>query len=207
MNKPNTIIMNKVLPAFLSLLLLASCQSSRKGSTSLKQTNNNQALYWQSLQALCGKAYQGTIVAAPATDTTFKGKTLLMHVRSCEPGRIRIPFFVGEDRSRTWVFTKTDNQLSLKHDHRHKDGTPDSITQYGGLTSNSGMANLQLFPADQETTNLLPAAATNVWWVEVVPGKYFTYNLRRMGTDRLFSIRFDITTPVAIPEAPWGWKD
>jgi len=40
-----------------------------------------------------------------------------------------------------------------------------------------------------------------------VPGKYFTYNLRRMGTDRLFSIRFDIAMPVAAPEAPWGWKD
>ena len=78
---------------------------------------------------------------------------------------------------------------------------------YGGQTTNSGMANLQMFPADQETTNILPAAATNVWWVELVPGKYFTYNLRRMGTDRLFSIRFDLSTAIDIPEAPWGWKD
>jgi hypothetical protein len=105
------------------------------------------------------------------------------------------------------VFTKTEKVLSLKHDHRHKDGTADSITQYGGQTANSGMETLQMFPADQETTNLLPAAATNVWWVEVVPGKYFTYNLRRIGTDRLFSIRFDLSTPVDKPEAPWGWKD
>jgi hypothetical protein len=53
----------------------------------------------------------------------------------------------------------------------------------------------------------LPAAATNVWWVELVAGKFFTYNLRRIGTDRLFTIRFDLTKPVAIPYAPWGWKD
>ena len=87
------------------------------------------------------------------------------------------------------------------------DGTPDSITQYGGRTTNSGTATLQMFPADQETTNMLPAAATNVWWLELVPGKYLTYNLRRIGTDRLFSIRFDLSTIMDIPEAPWGWKD
>ncbi|MBL7749316.1 MAG: hypothetical protein JNM19_17890, partial [Chitinophagaceae bacterium] len=152
-------------------------------------------------------AYQGTVVAAPATDTTFKGKKLIMHVRSCDSGLIRIPFFAGENRSRTWVFSKTKTAITLKHDHRHQDGSEDSVTQYGGHTANSGMETLQMFPADQFTTNLLPAAATNVWWVEIVPGKYFTYNLRRMGTDRLFSIRFDLSAPVPLPGAPWGWKD
>lgn len=130
-----------------------------------------------------------------------------MHLRGCEDATIRIPFFIGENRSRTWLFNKTKDQLLLKHDHRHMDGTPDSITQYGGRTTNSGTATLQMFPADQETTNMLPAAATNVWWLELVPGKYLTYNLRRIGTDRLFSIRFDLSTIMDIPEAPWGWKD
>lgn len=192
---------------FLILIGLASCHSTSKTNTSSQHSNSNQEKFWQSLQELCGKAYYGTVVAAPANDTVFKNKTLLMHVRSCEPGRIRIPFFVGEDRSRTWVFVNAKDKLSLKHDHRHKDGTPDSITLYGGLTANTGMATLQMFPADQETTNILPLAATNVWWVEVVPGKYFSYNLRRMGTERFFSIRFDLATPVNLPEAPWGWKD
>ncbi len=197
----------------LSLLFLASCHSSRYGNAFIQKTNSPQGPadtrenFWQSLQELCGKAYIGTIVAAPASDTTFKGKTLLMHVRNCDPANIRIPFFVADDRSRTWVFSKTKGWLSLKHDHRHKDGTADSITQYGGRSVNSGTATLQMFPADQETTNLLPAAASNVWWVELVPGKYFTYNLRRMGTDRFFSIRFDLSTAVETPGAPWGWKD
>jgi hypothetical protein len=186
--------------------ILSSCYTSQQNRTG-ENTGNNQEKFWQSLQQLCGKAYKGTVIAAPANDTVFKDKILVMHVRACEKGRIRIPFFVGENRSRTWVFTKTKVQLLLKHDHRHKDGVPDSITMYGGKTTNSGMANLQLFPADQETTNMLPAAATNVWWVELVPGKYFTYNLRRMGTDRLFSIRFDLSSAIDIPEAPWGWKD
>jgi hypothetical protein len=114
---------------------------------------------------------------------------------------------VGNDLSRTWVVTKTPNGLLLKHDHRHPDGSQDSITRYGGHTTNSGFATMQFFPADQETTNLLPATGGNVWWIEIVAGKYFTYNLRRIGADRLFSIRFDLTKTVAPPDAPWGWKD
>jgi hypothetical protein len=200
---------NPILPlaAIISLAaILSSCYSSQKRST-IENTGDNQEKFWQSLQQLCGKAYKGTVIAAPANDTVFKDKILIMHVRACEAARIRIPFFVGDNRSRTWVFTKTNQQLVLKHDHRHKDGVPDSITQYGGQTTNSGMANLQMFAADQETTNMLPAAASNVWWVELVPGQYFTYNLRRMGTDRFFSIRFDLSSAIDIPEAPWGWKD
>ena len=57
-----------------------------------------------------------------------------MHVRSCKDKTIRIPFFVGDDKSRTWVFTMSkSNLITLKHDHRHKDGSEDKITQYGAL--------------------------------------------------------------------------
>ena len=195
------------LAAIISLAsMLSSCFYSQKNSTGEKP-DKNQEKFWQSLQELCGKAYKGTLVSAPANDTVFKDKLLVMHVRACEKGRIRIPFFVGENRSRTWIFTKKNQQLLLKHDHRHKDGIPDSITLYGGQTTNSGKSTLQMFAADQETTNILPAAATNVWWVEIVPGKYFTYNLRRIGTDRFFSVKFDLSSAINIPEAPWGWKD
>ena len=115
-----------------------------------------------------------------------------MHVRSWEKERIRIPFFVGEDRSRTWVLTQRSDRIMLKHDHRHKDGTPDAVTMYGGLTTSVGMPARQMFPADQETVNTIPAAATNVWWIDLVPGEHFTYNLRRMGSERYFSIKFDL---------------
>jgi len=159
------------------------------------------------MSQLCGKAYEGSVVAAPANDTVFKNKKLLMHVRSCGNKKILIPFIVGDDLSRTWVFTKLNDGLSLKHDHRHQDGTADSITFYGGKTINRGSSVIQFFPADEQTVQMLPAAAGNVWWVELVPGKYFTYNLRRMGTDRLFSIRFDLTKTIPAPAAPWGWQD
>lgn len=162
--------------------------------------------FWSELEKLCGKAFLGTVAAAPADDTTFKDKSLVMHVRVCKSGVIKIPFMVGTDRSRTWVLTKTKDRILLKHDHRHEDGTPDKVTMYGGWTTNSGMPTSQFFAADQQTVGIIPAAAGNVWWIELVPFEHFTYNLRRMGTERLFSIKFDLKNAVNAPEPPWGWK-
>src|SRR5687767_10949392 len=171
------------------------------------QAGSANVVFWNELQKLCGKAFVGVVAAAPADDTTFKDKTLAMHLRSCEKGRIRIPFVVGEDRSRTWVLTRSENRILLRHDHRHEDGTPDRVTMYGGLTTSVGMPTRQMFPADQGTVTIIPAAATNVWWIDLVPGEHFSYNLRRMGSERYISIKFDLKTPIKPPEAPWGWKD
>jgi len=96
--------------------------------------------------------------------------------------------------------------IQLKHDHRHKDGSEDDITQYGGKSSNTGLKDIQFFPADQETSNLIPYASNNVWWV-TIDATSFTYNLRRIGTDRLFSVKFDLTKAIETPSAPWGSED
>lgn len=190
---------------YLILVLLLFQFETLKAQTSSSE-NKESVAFWNSLKQLCGKAYSGNILEAPEGDS-FKGKELVMHVRSCEEDIIRIPFFVGEDKSRTWVISKVANRILLKHDHRHEDGSEDEITQYGGLSTNVGLSNLQMFPADQETSDLIPAASTNVWWIEVKQGEYFTYNLRRIGTDRYFSVKFDLTTEVEIPSAPWGWRN
>jgi hypothetical protein len=47
----------------------------------------------------------------------------------------------------------------------------------------------------------------NVWWIDLKPNESFSYNLRRMGTDRFFSIKFDLKKEIPAPTAPWGWKD
>jgi hypothetical protein len=166
-----------------------------------------QEQFWQTLQSLCGKSFEGTIIAAPATDTVFKNKRLLIHIRSCEDGKIRIPFIVGNNYSRTFVFTKEGGGLQLKHDHRHSDGEPDKVTMYGGRTTNPGSVTTQYFPADSSTVNMLPSAAGNVWWISLQPNQTFQYHLKRLGADWQFSIQFNLTTPVETPEAPWGWKN
>ena len=81
-----------------------------------------QEQFWASLTALCGKAYEGKGVEAPPGNTTYTGKRLVMHVRRCEPDAVYIPFHVGENRSRSWVITRTNKGLLLRHDHRHEDG-------------------------------------------------------------------------------------
>lgn len=160
--------------------------------------------FWNRLKKHCGAAYEGVITDGATDD--FKDRKLVMHVRGCEPGMIRIPFMVGENRSRTWVLTLKDSLITLKHDHRHEDGSPDKVTFYGGTAGNSGSPTLQVFPADEETRLMIPAAFSNVWWISI-DDQYFTYNLRRIGTDRLFTVKFDLRKPVPVPPAPWGWKD
>lgn len=163
-----------------------------------------QIVFWESLTTLCDQAYEGRIVESVPPDTTWTGKTLVMHVRECLLGEIRIPFHVGEDRSRTWVLSTTETGLRLKHDHRHPDGTEDAITQYGGDTQALGTATVQEFHADSLTVALVPAAATNIWTVEIEPGKLFAYALRREGTNRRVRVEFDLAKPVPAPPAPWG---
>ncbi len=185
-----------------SLLILGSALLA--GCTASRDLPAPQAQYWADLSALCDNAYEGRLIEAPAGDTAFANKRLVMHVRECTDDVIRIPFHVGEDRSRTWVLTRTADGIRLKHDHRHADGSEDSVTQYGGDTRAAGTAQVQEFPADSFTAALIPAAARNVWTVEVHPGERFAYALRRGGTDRRFRIEFDLANAVAAPPAPWG---
>jgi len=193
--------------------LFISCKNNksevpeRNTASATLPKDTTEQIFWKELTALCGKSYKGSIIAGPATDTTFAGKELIMHVRKCSEKEIRIPFFVGDDSSRTWVLTQTDKGIQLKHDHRHQNGNPDKVTMYGGHTTNFGSKIRQVFPADQETADLLPVAIGNVWWIDIVSGEIFIYNLRRVNTDRLFSVSFDLKTTVENPGPPWGWKD
>ena len=166
-------------------------------------------VFFAEVGALCGKAFEGRIVSPPvAADASFAGKRLVMHVRDCAPGTIRIPFHVGEDRSRTWVLTRTPTGgITLKHDHRHEDGSPDTQTMYGGTTLTPGTATRQEFPADAYSKALfvrgnIPQSATNVWAMEVSRPSMFAYELRR--PSRFFRVEFDLTRPIPSPPAPWG---
>jgi hypothetical protein len=164
-------------------------------------------IFFGRLAALCGRAFEGRIASPPAeADAAFAGKRLVMHVRRCDADEIRIPFHVGDDRSRTWVVTRTGSGLRLKHDHRHSDGSEDKLTQYGGDSAPPGSAERQEFPADAFSKALfvrekIPASTANVWAVEA-DGRLFAYELRRPG--RFFRVEFDLARPVKPPPPPWG---
>jgi len=163
-------------------------------------------LFLDALRAHCGKAYEGQLVDPQPTDSSFAGKRLVMHVRSCGD-TVRIPFHVGEDRSRTWVLTRTAEGVRLKHDHRHEDGSEDSVTQYGGDSrAGEGTAERMEFPVDDYTKEMIPYASTNIWTVEITPTA-FVYQLRREGSDRRFRVEFDLSNAVTPPPAPWGYEN
>jgi len=184
----------------LLLLLVLGC---RTATPTLPGTE-----LWEALQPLCGKAFAGTLAEGTEPSDQEMGKqTLVMHVRQCSDLEIRIPFHVGENRSRTWVLTRTAGGVRLKHDHRHEDGSEDRVTQYGGDTRGAADSRSLDFHADTFTAQLLPAAATNIWTMAVDgEGRTFTYGLRREAQGRRFRVAFDLTSPITPPPAPWGTR-
>ena len=167
----------------------------------------------------CGQAFAGRIVAnkpAQSAPDPFEGQALVMHVRGCtDPTRrIEIPFHVGDDHSRTWVLTRTGGGVRLKHDHRHRDGSHDNVTMYGGDTARAGSSTRQEFPVDAESIAMFQregrgVSLTNTWAMEIHPAK-FAYELSRPRGEqnpegRMFRVEFDLTRPVGTPPTPWGW--
>lgn len=193
---------------FLSSIFLMMVSSTTHGQepAPLVSIPTHDAFFAQ-ISKHCGKAYQGKVKVDNPPSDGFKD-TLTMHVRKCSKHEIQIPFHVGEDRSRTWILTKTGSGISLKHDHRKKDGRFDTQTMYGGHTQDAGWENSQSFPADAYSKELfaktgIPQSITNVWQIYVYP-EAFTYRLIREG--REFRVDFDLKNPVTPPQAPWGYK-
>ncbi len=177
--------------AIAALIVLAAPAAARDAP---------QQAFLAALQGLCGQSFAGRVVTTDSADADFAGKPLAVSVE-CVADAVRMPFRVGEDRSRTWVVTRTADGLRLKHDHRHADGTPDEVTDYGGDTASPGTAQRQEFPADAYSKALFvrtgrQVSTTNVWAMEVVPGRLLAYELRR--PNRHFRVEFDLGRPAPV---------
>jgi hypothetical protein len=205
------------------LLTLAGC-ATMTGPAPLPET---QERFWAALSSHCGQAYAGELVSGDARDTAWRGQEMVAHWAECSDRRIAIALHVQEpreardgdgsgwNRSRTWVVTRTDSGLRLKHDHRHADGSEDAVTQYGGDTLSAGTARVQDFPVDAFSIAMfergnMGVSTTNVWRIEAdpagAPGARVAYQLtRRNDPTRLFRLEFDATRAVAAPPAAWGW--
>ena len=178
---------------------------SAAGTAAAEKAATPQHVFFDGLQSLCGKAYEGRIVTntpTPSTPDPFEGQRLVMHVRECAQDAVAIPFHVGTDRSRTWLVSRHGDTLRLKHRHLHADGTPDAVSMYGGNTADAGSAHLQRFPADADSRAMferegLKASVDNTWSLEHLPGQAFRYGLHRPG--REFLVEFDLTRPVPPP--------
>lgn len=193
----------------MRLIILAAVSGlSACAQPALEQGDPMSSDLFNNLSERCGSAFAGVVVSSDPQDADFASERLVMHVRDCGEDVLRIPFHVGDDRSRTWVVTRNeDGTLQLKHDHRHEYGTPDVLTMYGG-TSPGPVDDLSGdFPADEESRALfqregIPQSMDNVWTL-AVEDDVFVYALHRPG--RHFEARFDMRAPLeATPPPPWG---
>ena len=183
------------------LVLAVAAAVSLSACATAPQPAHPQDVFLARLKALCGQSFAGRVVSTDAADADFAASALRMQVRDCAADEVGIPFAVGEDRSRRWVVTRTEAGLRLKHDHRDPEGVIHGYHLYGGDTAGPGTAARQEFPVDAESIEQFVAggatvSTTNVWAMEVHPGRLFAYELRRPG-GRFLRVEFDLTRPLA----------
>lgn len=199
----------RVLPVFAAVAVSA-CGLGVEFREPIKPDGSAKNVFMAATQTLCdGNAYGGELVTRDAADDDFRKETLIMGPAVCVGDSVQIPLAVGDDRSRIWYITPTRAGFQLKHDHRHKDGTKDALTWYGGDSFGEGTAIRQIFPVDAETRALftregIEVSNQNTWAVEVRPAEQFVYEMWR--PNRHFKIEFDLTEPVAAPPLPWAWE-
>jgi len=173
--------MFKYLTVLISATLLISC------------THKPVNYFFNEFSQYCGQSFVGRTIFPDNPGKDFAGKKLIMHIAECTDTEIRVPFKVGENTSRTWIISRTNNGLLLKHDHRHADGTPDEITMYGGYANSQSTALMTNFEADDATAIMLPEAQTNVWTLSFNRKQnQFIYALKRHNKPRYKAV-FDIS--------------
>jgi hypothetical protein len=164
--------------------------------------------FYQRLAGHCGKAYAGRLTMEPEGDEMLTGTELLIaHFRECDGYRLRIPFHIeleeerDWDRSRTWIFTRHEDRLELRHDHRKRDGEEDEVTMYGGFSVGEGTALRQEFQSVARTEE---SGYFRGWRIEIVPGERYTYGTIR-DTSWSWRVDFDLSVPLEQPPPPpWG---
>lgn len=141
----------------------------------------DQRAFFENLRALCGQTFGGRTILAPVTDRTFEPARLYMVVKDCAGDEIRIPFIVGEDASRTWVFQMRKEGLKFFHEHLRPDGTEHEPSGFGGYATGDGSPVFQSF-ADFSATAGTPLGERRIWRLRLdTDHKLFVYYLDRGG--------------------------
>lgn len=148
----------------LKLPLLALVFSTCNAYAQAPAQDTARSAFFANLGKQCGATFEGAASVTPdRPGDHFVGRKLVLHIASCSADEIRIPFAVGDNRSRTIIIRYDGTVLSVKHDHRHENGTPEAVTMYGGPAADGGSALMQSFTSDSYTTKLLPNMLNPLW--------------------------------------------
>lgn len=194
--------MVKHLKLMLSLLTLffvtaCACSSCAPARNIEDFLSPSEAAFFNNLKSLCGQTFVGETTYPQDPDHDFAGKKLVATVDECGPRSVAIPFVVGDDTSRTWVFTASYGGLLFKHYHQNPDGSHHDVSFYGGFATDykgqKGTPYKQYFPADELTAEMIPDAKTNAWMLEFNPEtNELTYYLERHGEPRYKAVLKEI---------------
>ncbi len=153
----------------------------------------DQRAFFENLRALCGQTFGGRTILAPVTDRTFEPARLYMVVKDCEGDEIRIPFIVGEDASRTWVFQMRKDGLRFFHEHMRPDGTEHERSGFGGDATQDGSPVFQSFPDFEAKADTL-LSERRIWRLRLdTDHGLFVYHLDR-GNLPLYRLAFHMGT-------------
>ena len=103
-----------VFSAALALAVTTSSYAQDPTNKPLGETGTQKAVF-ENLKKMCGRRFAGETQFPPDPNHPMAGKKLVMSVDSCTDRELRIPFLVGEDKSRTWILTLSEKGLLFKH--------------------------------------------------------------------------------------------
>ncbi len=180
------------------LIVLGGCGESKEPPS--EEQMETQREFLSNLSEFCGYAYAGQTEHFDLGDDALKDPDMLMLLEECEEEEIRIPFWVDDDQSRTWILNIQEYGLRLAHDHRYEDGTEHEANMYGGFADERGSSTKQYFPADESTIEERPAREINVWSTELdLQEERYIYRLYLDGEKR-FKAAFDLSDPIELDE-------
>lgn len=195
--------MQKLFSFLVMALLIASCaqpteeaEEPEKAIEPVLLDSDTHRAFYANLSQLCGKSFQGEEIYRSHHGESVADQELIMQVVACTNEYIYIPFHIGDDKSRTWMFLVEDGKLRLSHDHRDEDGKPHEVTEYGGYADDTGSEYVQHFPADEDSAEMIEDGGGNVWTIKLDEDlTTFTYRLERDGEKR-WRVDFNLRQPL-----------
>lgn len=189
---------NKQIGVLFFSFLLVACSSREQA-----EVMHPHDAFFQTLSSLCGQMFSGGSTYPESDNHPLVGTELRTHLSLCEDDIIRIDLYRDTDYWHgTWVLEKREEGLHLFHDHLGEHRTEAYLEEnnafhgYGGYADDRGSALRQYFPADDVTAEIIPAAATNVWMMDIdLDTQIFTYYLERHNAPR-FRAEVDLSQPV-----------
>lgn len=178
--------LKKIYAVLFTILLIAGCAGEEASDlTPDLPADTPQDKFFASLFSQCGETFIGESTFPDDPGQPLVDTELNATISTCTEEMIEIDLVRGGDTwHATWVLEMREEGLHLSHDHQGEQAeselAEDHHTGYGGYADERGSANVQYFPADEYTAEMIPEASTNVWMIKLNPDQgTLVYSLER----------------------------